>query len=344
MPVLLTELIKNIGGQVSASTDNLALERIAPLDRACAGELSFVSSPQYLPVLANTHASVVIIKPEDAEQAQRLQSALVLWLHPNPYWAYAKASQYFAHMLDTKQTEQNTVGYYVHPSAILGQGVVLGAGVQIGAGCVIGDHVQIGAGSLLHARVTIYSGCQIGERCIVHSGAVIGADGFGFAHHAGRWEKIIQNGQVIIGDDVEIGANTTIDRGALDDTIIGSGVKLDNQIQIAHNVVIGDHTAIAGCVGIAGSTRIGQRCTLGGAAMVFGHLDIADDVHISGATVVSKSIRQPGRYTGYFPLDAHQAWEHNAATVRQLAELRRRVRQLEKQIVKSDEQKTEGEA
>jgi UDP-3-O-[3-hydroxymyristoyl] glucosamine N-acyltransferase len=204
--------------------------------------------------------------------------------------------------------------------------------VVIHAGCVVGDGASIGEGSVLHPNVTIYRDCVIGRRAIVHSGAVIGADGFGFAPEGGKWIKIPQIGRVLIGDDVEIGANTSIDRGALEDTVIGDGVKLDNQIQIGHNCVIGDHCVIAGCVGIAGSTRIGKGCMLGGAAMILGHLEIADGTVISPGSMVMKSITKPGKYTALYPLEEHDRWLHNAAQVRHLARLAERVTELEKQL------------
>jgi UDP-3-O-[3-hydroxymyristoyl] glucosamine N-acyltransferase len=323
MSVRLGELVGEIGGQLSRDAD-LEVNAVAPLNRAQGSELSFVASGKFLNVLQTTQAAVVVIHPSELEQAEKLQPGLLLWLHENPYLAYAKVTQRLA--------QESPSSAIIHPTAVLGKEVILGSEVSIGPNCAIGDRVQIGAGTVVHANVSIYPGCVIGARCIIHSGAVIGADGFGFAPDGKRWEKIIQTGRVVIGDDVEIGANTTIDRGALDDTIIASGVKLDNQIQVAHNVSIGDNTAIAGCVGIAGSTKIGANCTIGGAAMIFGHLEITDEVHISGATVVSKSLKNPGRYTGYFPIDTHQSWEHNAATVRQLAELRIRIRQLEKKL------------
>ena len=216
-------------------------------------------------------------------------------------------------------------------NAVISAGVVLGDGVQIGAGCFVGEGASIGKGSLLWANVTLYHKVQLGQRCIVHSGAVLGSDGFGFANDAGRWEKIAQIGRVVIHDDVDIGANTTIDRGALDDTLIGFGVKLDNQIQIAHNVTVGDHSAMAGCVGVAGSTSIGARCTVGGAAMIFGHLNIADGTHVSGASVVMSSIKEPGAYTGIFPLQQHKDWEKTAVTLKQLVKLRTELRELKKQ-------------
>jgi UDP-3-O-[3-hydroxymyristoyl] glucosamine N-acyltransferase len=201
----------------------------------------------------------------------------------------------------------------------------------IGPLCVVERFAKVGAHSQLKARVTLGEACEIGERCIVHPGVVIGADGFGFALHQGTWEKIEQLGAVKIGNDVEIGANTCIDRGALQDTIIEDGVKLDNLIQIGHNVHIGKHTAMAGCVGVAGSARIGANCTVGGGAIVLGHLTLADGVHISAATVVTRSISQPGQYTGLFPIDDNATWEKNAASLKQLHKLRDRIKALETQ-------------
>jgi UDP-3-O-[3-hydroxymyristoyl] glucosamine N-acyltransferase len=218
----------------------------------------------------------------------------------------------------------------VAPFAVLEDGAVLGAGVIVGAHSHVGADAELGEGTRLAPRVSFGEACRIGVRGIVHSGAVIGADGFGFAPTAGRWEKIEQLGTVQIGDDVDIGANTCIDRGALDDTLLGDGVKLDNLIQIAHNVRIGANTAMAGCVGVAGSAHIGSGCTFGGAAMILGHLRIADGVHISAASVVMSSILKPGQYSGVFPIDENANWEKNAATLRQLHTLRSRVRALEK--------------
>lgn len=266
----------------------------------------------------------------------------VLWLHDQPYLAFALCSRYM------EEARAPRVAAGVHASAIvapdarvainanigayvvIGPGAEIGSRVEVGSGCVIGANVRIGARSRLHPKVTLYDGAELGEDCIVHSGAVVGCDGFGFAPSKSGWIKIPQIGRVRIGNDVEIGANTTIDRGALDDTVIGNGVKLDNQIQIAHNVRIGDHTAIAACVGIAGSVTIGSRCMIGGAAMISGHLEIADDVNISGGSVVSNSISTPGRYTGVFPIQPHRQWERNAALARQLGDLRKRILQLER--------------
>jgi UDP-3-O-[3-hydroxymyristoyl] glucosamine N-acyltransferase len=213
---------------------------------------------------------------------------------------------------------------------VIGRGARVGPGAWVGPHAVIEDEAVLGAHSRLGPRVVIGRRCTVGARCILHAGVVIGADGFGFAPHQGQWEKIEQLGAVRIGDDVEIGANTCVDRGALEDTVIEQGVKLDNLIQIGHNVRIGAHTAMAGCVGVAGSARIGAHCTVGGGAIILGHLELADHVHVSAATVVTRSIVKPGQYSGVYPFDENAAWEKNAATLRQLHGLRERLRALEK--------------
>lgn len=321
---------------------------IGSLSTAGPLELSFVASNQYVAQLPTTRAGAVIVTPEVAASlAPDTSFARVVCTHP--YLLYARVSQWFARHVQPRPEPG------VHPtavvaddatvaaSAVIGAHAVIESGAviedqcQIGAGCFIGRGSRIGAGSLLHPRVTVYAGVQVGSRAIIHGGAVLGADGFGFApdtasEQPGAWVKIAQLGGVIIGDDVEIGANTTIDRGALEDTVIGDGVKLDNQIMIAHNVHIGDHTAIAACVGIAGSTRIGARCTIGGAAMLGGHLTLGDDVHISGGTSVISNIEKPGRYTSVFPLSEHSEWQRNAAVIPQLSRLRRRVQALERRL------------
>jgi UDP-3-O-[3-hydroxymyristoyl] glucosamine N-acyltransferase len=214
--------------------------------------------------------------------------------------------------------------------AFVGRGAQIAAGAVVGPQCHVGEDAVVGERTWLKARVMLSDACRIGARGIVHGGAVIGADGFGFAPHQGRWEKIEQLGSVQIGDDVEIGANTCIDRGALDDTVLGDGVKLDNLVQIGHNVRIGAHTAFAGCVGVAGSARIGAHCTAGGGAILLGHREIVDHVHITAATLITRSIHKPGQYSGAFPFDDNASWEKNAATLRQLYTLRERLRALEK--------------
>jgi UDP-3-O-[3-hydroxymyristoyl] glucosamine N-acyltransferase len=220
----------------------------------------------------------------------------------------------------------------IGPHATIEAGARVMRGARIDAGTVVGRGAVIGEDTHLFANVTFHAGCVIGARGIIHSGAVIGADGFGFANEGGVYIKIPQTGRVVIGDDVEIGANTTVDRGALADTIIEDGVKLDNQIQIGHNCHIGAHTAMAGCVGVAGSARIGRHCTFGGAAMVLGHLEIADNVHISSGSMVSRSVLEPGHYTGFYPLAKNTEWEKSAAIVRNLASMREKIRALEKTI------------
>ncbi|HEY3485936.1 MAG TPA: UDP-3-O-(3-hydroxymyristoyl)glucosamine N-acyltransferase, partial [Ilumatobacteraceae bacterium] len=218
----------------------------------------------------------------------------------------------------------------IHPTAVVHPAARVGRNVGIGPYCVVGADCAIGDDTVLHAHVTLYDGVVIGRRCLLHAGVVIGADGFGFVPTKDRVEKIPQIGGVEIGDDVEVGANTTIDRGTMGDTVIEDGVKLDNLIQVAHNVRIGAHTAIAAKAGIAGSTHIGRHCTIGGAAGIVGHIRIADHVQIDAATIVTRSITKPGRYSGVFPFDDNASWEKNAATLRQLYALRERLRALEK--------------
>jgi len=322
------------------------LAGIGPLGAAGPGELSFLANPKYQSQLTVTRAGAVVVTPEVAAVlGDDIPYTRVICRQP--YLLYARVSLWFDAQRRGAVPDRTVVhpsavvasdavlaaGVAIGPHCVIESGVTIGRGTRLGPGCVIGAQSRIGADSLLHARVTLYDHVTLGARVIVHSGAVLGADGFGFAPDAGKgqgtWCKIAQLGGVRVGDDVEIGANTTIDRGALEDTVIADGVKLDNQIMVAHNVHIGAHTAIAACVGIAGSTVIGARCTIGGAAMVSGHLTLADDVHISGGTAVTASINQPGRYTGVYPASEHNHWQKNAAVVNQLATLRRRLRALE---------------
>ena len=330
----LDEIVARLGGVVHGD-GSLLVSQVGSLVSAGAGQIAFLAHPKYRALLQRTKAAAVIVPPQFAADSE-----LPRIVHPNAYAYYARV----AALLNPPARRRPGVqpGAVVHsplpPSASVGENVVVGERVSLGEnvtlhpGCVIGDGVTIGDDSLLYANVVIYHDCVIGRRAIIHSGAVIGADGFGFAKEGERWIKIPQIGRVVIGDDVEIGANTSIDRGALDDTLIGDGVKLDNQIQIAHNCSIGEHVAMAGCVGIAGSTRIGRRCTIGGAGMISGHLELGDDVHVSGGTLVGKSLHRPGQYTGVFPLDDHAQWLQNAAQLRRLAKLAERVGELEKKL------------
>jgi UDP-3-O-[3-hydroxymyristoyl] glucosamine N-acyltransferase len=258
----------------------------------------------------------------------------------NPYAYYARVASLL------NPVTQGFSG--IHPSAVvssalsasvavgsyvsIGRGVTLGERVVIHPGCVIGDEVVIGDDSVLYPNVTIYNGCHIGKRAIIHSGAVIGADGFGFAPDGRDWIKIPQIGAVVIGDDVEIGANTTVDRGALDDTVIGDGCKIDNLVQVAHNCNIGAYSVLAGCTGIAGSVTLGEHCIVGGAGMISGHVTLAPGTTISGGSLVMKNITQPGLYTSVFPIDSHDEWVRNAAHIRRLSHLAERVSELEKKL------------
>jgi UDP-3-O-[3-hydroxymyristoyl] glucosamine N-acyltransferase len=334
----LGELAALLGGELAG--DALAeVSRIAPLESAGPEAIAFLAHPRYAAQLAASRAGCVIVGAASREPAAARGAAIVC---ADPYLAFARLTQWWA--ARTRQPPIPGVhpsavvepGARVHPGAAVGALAYVGAGAEVddaavvGAQAFIGARARVGAGARLGARTVLAEACRIGARCIVHPGAVIGADGFGFAPHDGRWEKIEQLGGVVVGDDVEIGANTCIDRGALDDTVIEDGVKLDNLVQIGHNVRVGAHCAFAGCVGVAGSARIGRRCTAGGGAIILGHLELADDVHVSAATVVTRSIRRPGLYSGVFPFDENAAWEKNAATLRQLHALRERLRALER--------------
>jgi UDP-3-O-[3-hydroxymyristoyl] glucosamine N-acyltransferase len=337
----LGEIVAALGGEFAGDAAR-RIERIGALDDADAATLSFVAQPRYAALLPATRAGCVIVTP--ALRAQ-VGAAVATITTADPYLYFARLSQWWAARRDPPGPPGIHPSAVVEPGAVVdtqaqvgalayvGRGARIAAGVVVGAQAYIGRDAVVGAGSRIAARAYVGERCRLGARCVVQPGAVIGGDGFGFAPDRdaqGRWVKIEQLGAVQIGDDVEVGANTCIDRGALGDTVIAEGVKLDNLIQIAHNVRIGAHTAIAGCVGIAGSATIGAHCLIGGAAMIAGHLEIADHVRISGGTLVSHSIRRPGHYTAVFPLDDNAAWEKNAATLRQLHRLRERVRELEK--------------
>ena len=301
----------------------MPISRIAPLDSAGHGDLSFLSNPRYRQQLAASQAACVIVAPAMHDEAAQRGACIVT---ADPYAYFARATQWW------KAHQQGGRPQGVHPSAVVDASAQVHATAYIGPQCVVDAGAVIGADTVLKSRVTISQGCVVGERCILHPGVVIGADGFGFAPSAGQWEKIEQLGAVRIGNDVEIGANTCVDRGALDDTIIEDGVKIDNLVQIAHNVHIGAHTVIAGNTGIAGSARIGKRCQIGGAANILGHLTIADGTVISPTSMVTRSLPKAGFYTGIFPLQENEQWEKNAATFRQLYTLRERVKKLEQAL------------
>lgn len=335
MSLSLDEIVARLGGDLRGEGAR-RIARVAPLDQAGPDDLAFLANPKYRGQLATTRAAAVIVAPEAAGDCP--VAAIVT---PQPYLYFARVAQLLRPRAKPPAGIQPgaVVESSVPASASIGANVRIGAGTAIGEGvvieanCSIGAGCAIGADSWLHAGASIYDDCLVGARAIIHSGAVIGADGFGFARERdGAWVKIPQTGRVVIGDDVEIGANTTIDRGALADTVIENGVKLDNQIQIGHNVHIGAHTAMAGCVGVAGSTRIGRRCTFGGAAMILGHLEIADDVDVASGTMVAKSIAKAGAYTGWVPFLEHAEWLKNYSRLRHLGALADRIRALETRL------------
>jgi UDP-3-O-[3-hydroxymyristoyl] glucosamine N-acyltransferase len=316
----LGEIVASLGGELHGDAA-MVIEGLAPLDAAQGRHLSFLSNPRYRQQLDASQAGCVIVAPALRDAALARGACIVA---DDPYLYFARTTQLW------KRVHARPAGPAIHPSAVVDPGAEIGADVRIGPQCVVERGARIGAGTVLKARVFVGEDCVIGERCTLHPGVVIGADGFGWAPDAGAWEKIEQLGAVRLGNDVDVGANTCIDRGALADTVIEDGVKLDNLIQVGHNVRIGRHTAIAGCVGIAGSANIGAHCTIGGAAMILGHLTIGDRVNISSGSFVARSILKPGLYTGIFPIDDNAAWEKNAATLKQLHTLRDRIKALEK--------------
>jgi UDP-3-O-[3-hydroxymyristoyl] glucosamine N-acyltransferase len=307
---------------------SLTVRRVATLSHAEAGSISFLANSRYRRQLETTRASAVLVSPADAAACPT--AALI---DPNPYLAYARIATLLYPAVDKPAG--------IHPSAVVGSGARVAASAHVGPlsviedGAVIGERVSIGPACVVHSgaqlgddcelisRVTLYSGVILGRRCILHAGSVVGSDGFGFAPNAGAWEKIPQVGTVRVGDDVEIGANTCIDRGAIDDTVVEDGVKLDNQIQVGHNVLIGAHTVIAACTGISGSTVIGKRCMIGGMVGFAGHLNIADDVEITGCSLVSASIRQAGSYSSGMPAVETRTWRRMVAHLRRLAKKER---------------------
>jgi UDP-3-O-[3-hydroxymyristoyl] glucosamine N-acyltransferase len=330
----LRVLAERSGAELVGDGDVL-IRTVAALDDASAGAIAFLANPKYRGQLATTRASAVIILPRDVDA-----TALPKLVTANPYATYARVATLF-HPVQSSAPGTHASAI-VAPNArvagsaslaeyvLIGERTTIGERVRIHAGCIIGNDCAIADDVTLHPHVVAYAKTSIGPRTIVHAGAVLGADGFGMAEQDGRWIKVPQVGGLVIGADVEIGANTTIDRGALGDTVLEDDVKLDNQIQIGHNCRIGAHTAIAGCVGIAGSTRIGRNCRIGGAAMIAGHLEIADGTVISGATGVFDSIFETGVYTATFPALPHREWQRVAAIVRRLRTLSDRVRSLER--------------
>lgn len=337
----VSEVAARFDGEVRRGDGGRALTGLASLGSAGSDELSFVATASMRQAAASSGAGALLISETLFGDMDVAASLIVV---QDAYASYARVARW----IDAARDAADVPLAGVHASAVvaadaviapdacigahcsIGAGARIGVGARLGPGCVLGRRAVVGAHTRLHPNVTLADDCVIGARGIVHSGTVIGSDGFGFAPVAGAWEKIPQLGSVRIGDDVEIGANCSVDRGALDDTVIADGCKLDNLIQIAHNVRIGAGTAIAGCVGVAGSAVIGRRCRIGGGAGILGHLEICDDVTISAMSLVSRSIREPGFYTGVFPLMSNPDWERSAATLKRLPELRARLRDIEK--------------
>lgn len=332
----LAEIASKIGAELIGDADKV-VTGVGTLQNATTDDISFLANSKYRHYLKDTTAGCVIVSPADAAEVST--NALVI---ADTYVAYAKT----AALLYPEEHNEAAI----HPTAVIGPNtliadssniaahvvigadVVIGENVNIGPGCIVENGVVIGADSRLVANVTLCRKVRIGQRVKIHPGVVIGADGFGIANDKGRWLKIPQVGSVVIGNDVEIGANTTIDRGAIDDTIISDGVKLDNQIQIGHNCTVGEHTVIAGCVGIAGSTRIGANCAIGGGTGIAGHIEIVDGVQLTGMSMVTKSITVAGTYSSGIPIEPTREWHRNVIRYRQLDKLHDKVRQLESQL------------
>lgn len=328
----LGALVERLGGELVGPPD-VRITQVASLDQAGPADVSFLTSPRYRPLLAGTRAGAVIVAVADRDCTDRPRI-----ISKNPYAYLARVSTLLNPLARAVPGIHPSAvvmpGAIIHPSAMVGPHVVVEADARVGAqvvlspGCVIGERASIGADSRLYPNVVVYHDCEVGERCILHAGVIIGGDGFGMAEEDRRWIKVPQIGRAIIGNDVEIGANTTVDRGALGDTVIEDGVKLDNQIQVAHNVLIGAHTAVAACAGIAGSTRVGKYCKIGGAALIHGHIEICDGAVVAAGTMIRKSIDAPGIYDGFFPALPHREWMKNLAHFNRLHELADTVRVL----------------
>ncbi|WP_416305664.1 UDP-3-O-(3-hydroxymyristoyl)glucosamine N-acyltransferase [Neptunicella sp. SCSIO 80796] len=334
MAISLAKLAEHIGAQLHGD-GALMISSIATLSRATDGQISFLANTKYRSQLAESSASAVILHPDELPHCQ--SAALVM---DNPYVGFAKVAQ----LLDTTPVAAESIAptaviaadvqlgeqVAIGANAVIESGVVLGDQVQIGPGCFVGKNTRIGARTKLWANVTIYHGVTIGQDCLLQSGAVIGADGFGYANDKGKWIKIPQMGGVVLGDRVEIGASTTVDRGAIEDTVLHDGVIIDNQCQIAHNVIIGENSAMAGCSVIGGSTRVGRQCTIAGMVAINGHIEIVDNVHITGTSMVTKAITEPGIYSSGIPATTNKQWRRNAVAMRNIDSMNQRIKALEK--------------
>lgn len=333
MSISLGKLADTLGAELHGDKD-LIIHRVATLESAGPGAVSFLSNRRYRAFLPHTRASVVILSPQDLAECP--VSSLVL---KNPYLGYARTATLLnrrppppcgvhpSAWISSRAAVHESA--WVGPQAVIDEAASIGEGAYIGPGCTVDQGATVGSHSWLTANVTLCRDVVLGERVLIHPGAVVGADGFGIANDDGVWVKVPQLGAVRIGDDVEIGANSTIDRGALEDTVIEDGVKIDNQVQVGHNVFIGAHTVIAGCAAIAGSARIGKRCVVGGASAIAGHLEIADDVYLTGASQVKKSIPEPGLYSSWITVQESRTWRKNVARLYRLDDMARRIQVLE---------------
>lgn len=339
MGLKLAELAARLGAELHGDPE-CEVEGVGVLQDARPGQLSFLANPKYRRYLSDTGASAVIVGPDDLAHCNT--NALV---SANPYLSYARAAA-LLHPLH-RPAAGIAEGAWVDPDArvdasaavapgcVVEAGAVIEADVIVGPNCVVGRNARIGAGSRLVASVTLCADCQVGRGCVLHPGVVIGGDGFGLAPDGqGRWERVPQLGRVILGDDVDIGANTTVDRGAIGDTVIHDGAKIDNLVQIAHNVEIGEGSAIAGCTGISGSSKVGRNCTLAGGVGLVGHIELTDNVHVTGFSMVTRSINEPGVYAGGIPAISHAEWGRNFARIRKLDDMAKKIRELEKQLAR----------
>lgn len=336
MSFSLEQIANHVDGLVVGDSDYI-IEKLGTLEHADAQALSFLANPKYRSQLATTQAGAVLIR--DKADAEVVKNGVLV---ANPYLAFAKLTQLFDNRpkplasIHASATIAQDVSLgknlKIAPNVVIEEGAVIGDNVEIGANSVIGGRVKVGANTRIAANVSIYYDVEIGTDCLLHSGCVIGADGFGFAPSSEGWVKIMQLAAVTLGNGVEVGANTTIDRGALENTQIGNGVIIDNQVQIAHNVIIGDNSAIAGCSAIAGSTQIGQGCTISGGVGIIGHLTIVDGVHITAMSLVSKSIHKPGSYSSGTGLDSTDKWRKSAARLRRIDEMAKQIANLEHKL------------
>jgi len=332
----LQQLADLVGGTLIGSPDAI-ISGVANIATATEGDITFLGNEKFHAHLAGTKASAVILKAEFVDDCP--VNAIVV---ADPYLSYAKIATFLTRETNlptgvhasavVSESARIDASAWVGPNVVIEDDAIIAAGVRLEANAYVGRSVSIGKDTRINANVSIYYGTEIGARCLFHSGAVIGSDGFGLANDNGAWFKIPQLGRVIIGDDVEIGANSAIDRGAIDNTVIHDGVKIDNLVHVAHNVEIGDHTALAACVGISGSTKIGKHCTVGGGAGTTGHIEIADNVHLGGMAMVTKTIREAGAYSSGLPAEPAGKWRKNVVRFRQFEKIEKRLKTLEKEL------------